>query len=430
MKKAKDGITLIALIITIMVMLILVGVTVTAAINGGLFGKAKEGAEGTIIAREKEELTVAIVTAYDERTGKINKGKLETALGDKWTVEGVDGGQYSVKSPEGNTFIVKQDGTITAKKTPQTGTIAALYCDIEGCTEETHLHKGDYVEYTPTTAQAYDPDYNPNIGKSEEVGKLTGYTTEAGAKGTQSISQETLNWRVMGQDENNNILLISGAPTNSVIYFYGNVGYNNYEDVLNNTCKALYSNTKLGATARSITMKDVETYLGGGNYDKTKFDAGLGGPANYGYTNTIHSRVVYDENNNLIKLEGETTKEIEVKSTYYSYEITEDLIGAKNKEILTGKNSEYINWIAGKGALVYGLGAWWCFELQFRVGIGCFWEQCDSIIEDSDGPRWRAHAACIRPVVILPADARTVDVAKIQGGVTENWDSSGVRLGS
>ena len=58
------------------------------------------------------------------------------------------------------------------------------------------------------------------------------------------------------------------------------------------------------------------------------------------------------------------------------------------------------------------------------MGIGCFWEQLDSIIEDSDGPRWRAHAACIRPVVILPADARTVDVAKIQGDVTENWDSS------
>ena len=42
MKKQK-GITLIALIITIIVMLILVGVTVTTAINGGLFKKAKEG---------------------------------------------------------------------------------------------------------------------------------------------------------------------------------------------------------------------------------------------------------------------------------------------------------------------------------------------------------------------------------------------------
>lgn len=45
--KRQKGITLIALIITIIVMLILVGVTVTTAINGGLFKKAKEGKEGT-----------------------------------------------------------------------------------------------------------------------------------------------------------------------------------------------------------------------------------------------------------------------------------------------------------------------------------------------------------------------------------------------
>ena len=325
-------------------MLILVSVTVTTAINGGLFEKAKEGAEGTIIAREKEELTAAIVTAYDEKTGKISKENLKTALGEEWQVIG--DGTYTVKSPKGNTFIVKQDGTITEEETSEPKTIADLYCSKKDCDDPEHWHKGDYVTYISQGAQPYNPD------KSEEVGKLTGYTTEAGAKGAQSISQETLNWRVMGQDENRNILLISGAPTNSVIYFYGNVGYNNYENVLNNTCEKLYSNNSLKATARSITMKDVETYLGGENYDKTKFDAGEGGPMNYGYTNTIPSRVVYDENKNLIKLEGKTTKEIEVESTYYSYEITEDLIGAKNKEILTGKNSEYINWIAGKGALV------------------------------------------------------------------------------
>ena len=46
MKKGK-GITLIALIITIIVMLILVGVTITVAINGGLFKISKESASKT-----------------------------------------------------------------------------------------------------------------------------------------------------------------------------------------------------------------------------------------------------------------------------------------------------------------------------------------------------------------------------------------------
>ena len=37
-------------------MLILVGVTVTVAINGGLFEKSKEAAKGTEIEREKEKV--------------------------------------------------------------------------------------------------------------------------------------------------------------------------------------------------------------------------------------------------------------------------------------------------------------------------------------------------------------------------------------
>ena len=40
--KKQKGITLIALIITIIVMLILVGVSVTVALNGGLFSTAKK----------------------------------------------------------------------------------------------------------------------------------------------------------------------------------------------------------------------------------------------------------------------------------------------------------------------------------------------------------------------------------------------------
>ena len=42
MMKGQKGITLVALVITIIVMLILVGVSVTVAINGGLFDKAKD----------------------------------------------------------------------------------------------------------------------------------------------------------------------------------------------------------------------------------------------------------------------------------------------------------------------------------------------------------------------------------------------------
>ncbi len=92
-------------------MLILVGVTVTVAINGGLFEKSKEAAKGTEIGREKEKLTSAIATAYNVETGKVDKTKLKDALGTGWNIEG-DTAPYTVTSPKENKFTVAVDGTI------------------------------------------------------------------------------------------------------------------------------------------------------------------------------------------------------------------------------------------------------------------------------------------------------------------------------
>ena len=93
-------------------MLILVGVTVTVAINGGLFEKSKEAAKGTEIGREKEELTSAIATAYNVETGKVDKTKLKDALGTGWNIAEGDTAPYTVTSPKGNKFTVSADGTI------------------------------------------------------------------------------------------------------------------------------------------------------------------------------------------------------------------------------------------------------------------------------------------------------------------------------
>ena len=54
MMKEQKGITLIALVITIIVMLILVGVSVTVALNGGLFEKATTAREETKNALNQE----------------------------------------------------------------------------------------------------------------------------------------------------------------------------------------------------------------------------------------------------------------------------------------------------------------------------------------------------------------------------------------
>lgn len=69
MKKQK-GITLVALIITIIVMLILVGVTITLVLNGGLFDTAKE-------ARDKTEKSVKEESELSQYEYEIAKAKGE-----------------------------------------------------------------------------------------------------------------------------------------------------------------------------------------------------------------------------------------------------------------------------------------------------------------------------------------------------------------
>lgn len=72
MKKMR-GITLIALIITIIVMLILVGVTVTTAINGGLFKQAQEAKNRHEEEYIKEQIQIALVSSIDERLMKYDE---------------------------------------------------------------------------------------------------------------------------------------------------------------------------------------------------------------------------------------------------------------------------------------------------------------------------------------------------------------------
>ena len=76
-------------------MLILVGVTVTVAINGGLFEKAKEAAKGTTKARVKEQMMGDITTKIAEKLGdNITESELETIAQKYGTIIEKDGIKY------------------------------------------------------------------------------------------------------------------------------------------------------------------------------------------------------------------------------------------------------------------------------------------------------------------------------------------------
>ena len=59
MMKDQKGITLVALIITIIVMLILVAVTISIALNGGIFDKARQASKDTLQAQLNEAVALA-----------------------------------------------------------------------------------------------------------------------------------------------------------------------------------------------------------------------------------------------------------------------------------------------------------------------------------------------------------------------------------
>ena len=71
--KDNKGITLIALVITIIVMLILVAVTITMAVNGGLFGYAGNAAKQTNeeMAKESELINIPANMTTDELIDKF-----------------------------------------------------------------------------------------------------------------------------------------------------------------------------------------------------------------------------------------------------------------------------------------------------------------------------------------------------------------------
>ncbi len=80
-KRNQKGITLIALIITIIVMLVLVGVTINVALTGGLFEKGEKAAYQTNVATIKEQVSLKIAEELADNNGRT-PDKYNIGIGD------------------------------------------------------------------------------------------------------------------------------------------------------------------------------------------------------------------------------------------------------------------------------------------------------------------------------------------------------------
>ena len=122
--KSKNGITLIALVITIIVLLILAGVTIaTLTGENGILTRASESAEQTEIAEEKEAIGVAYAGVLADNNGTgISASELQDELrnnGYNATVTDNGDGTFTVEFESGREYTINADGSISNE--PGTG---------------------------------------------------------------------------------------------------------------------------------------------------------------------------------------------------------------------------------------------------------------------------------------------------------------------
>ena len=233
--KERKGITLIALVITIIVLLILAGVSI-AMLTGqnGILTQAQSAKTTTDNKSAEEKVKLAVMAARAQtEDASLDLEKLTTEVTTNYGGQ-VDGGVFPVTvTIDGKSFTVDSDGNVElAGSKPQ--------ITREG------IEVGDYVNYTPDTAS----------GKTYDSEKLK----KGGYSSAQTVTKVDLNWRVLRKNDDGSIDLIGDATSKSV-YFSGPLGYNNGVYLLNDICKELYSNSTHHITARSVNLEDMEKWL-------------------------------------------------------------------------------------------------------------------------------------------------------------------------
>ena len=116
-KSREKGITLVALIVTIIVLLILAGVSIAMLTgNNGILTQAQKASEETEVASEKEAVSLAYTSAYTKNKGEGNVTdiQMQEALDENGTNANASGtGTLIVEFENGRTYMIDQNGNVT-----------------------------------------------------------------------------------------------------------------------------------------------------------------------------------------------------------------------------------------------------------------------------------------------------------------------------
>ena len=196
--KERNGITLIALVITIIVLLILAGVVIaTLTGDNGILGKAKTAKTTNDEEKAKEQIKIAVMGSYG-KDGELNYDDLTKNLGQIGITELPDTASYPLEvTLDGVSATIEANGEVnftTSGGYTQTG-------DTITSPDGKTMKVGDYVDYDPTLeAKASDLTYTSTADKT-------------GADSDQEFNATTYKsagygWRILGVS-NGKIRLIS-----------------------------------------------------------------------------------------------------------------------------------------------------------------------------------------------------------------------------
>jgi len=421
--KKQKGITLIALVVTIIVLLILAGVSIAMLTgNNGILTQGKRAKEETTVGHEKEAVQMAYAGAKAKKLGEEvtaeDVNEQLTINGENATAtEGTN--KIIVTFTSGKVYTIDQSGKITQKTPAKKGTLAYMYENAEGCTKTDgsctnaeHLHIGDYVNYNPLNFKDGTLEKDKTASSSTDE---NGYSDQ-----TFSINTDT-KWRVLGEDDRGQILIVSADPvkkdmgeTNDpYFYLYGAKGYINAEKELEKISK-IYGHG-VGATgARSLKIEDVNKICGVTVGSKGLTPA-VDGSGNFGTTKSYTDQYASPED----YLAG-TKSSFSKTSNAYGYKGNNSLLKTATntrayETIFFKKQANKMNWLASRSVRVGSDYACFCVGIVDGGYAGMI-----GIVFVSNGYEG-SYCGGVRPVVSLKSDVTTDTIPKIADQEEQDW---------
>ena len=247
--RRDKGITLVALIITIVVMLILVAVSINVIVNSDLIGHAEKTGDAYRNAIAKEE-------AYNPSIG--NGKTLEDYMKDAKIVEEVhnwkvNGDEFTCtcdlckahvnrNSINGLTVKIGQEIKYKAERETKIGKVGTKYASIKAVTDGGLLIAGKEGAIATTTITAAMSGHT-----EDQIISLTAEPTYV-VMGVADINEN---------GTNETLLITTETPTTETLTLKGAAAYNNGPTEINRMCRELY-----GKDARGMTIEDVNNCLG------------------------------------------------------------------------------------------------------------------------------------------------------------------------